>query len=189
MFPLVSFSFFLAVLSVGGQDLIVELDVGKVQGKTGVINNETEGRRVAKHSKTVPVKAWNGVKNTTAVPPACAPIDPTDPPVVYSEDCLYLNVFRPPGTVGSLWLLPVILLDHLQSATDGLPVLFVIHGGAFRSRKRDGLRGGRRASRQFDRKRSDPSSRFTTDWRSSDSRRPAMSSFPGISAIGTNWKP
>ena len=63
-----------------------------------------------------PVKAWTGVKRVTTFAPGCmqAFAKRADAPAAYSEDCLYLNVWTP-----------------ARSASDRLPVMVWIYGGAF----------------------------------------------------------
>lgn len=64
-----------------------------------------------------PVIPWTDVRTTTAYGPSCPqnpfPGDANPLAGPFSEDCLYLNVWAPPGA----------------KAGDGLPVLFSIHGG------------------------------------------------------------
>ncbi|XP_037574864.2 acetylcholinesterase-1 isoform X1 [Dermacentor silvarum] len=77
--------------------------------------------------KPVPARPWNGTFRATSKPPPCAQTNHfhTDNVTLYygaynSEDCLYLNVWRPTapckGTV---------------SCQVNLPVVIFIHGGAF----------------------------------------------------------
>ncbi|KAF6198582.1 hypothetical protein GE061_008330 [Apolygus lucorum] len=61
-------------------------------------------------------KKWDGILNTTADPDICLQTDALSNTlgVIGSEDCLYLNVYRPKGVSGK-----------------PLPVLFSVFGGAF----------------------------------------------------------
>ena len=69
----------------------------------------------------VPAEPWMGVRDATSFGPACAqPIANeygTGTANTYSEDCLYLNVFRPP--------------EHSSSSAALLPVLVWLFGGGF----------------------------------------------------------
>lgn len=99
------------------------LDVGRMRGKTLTLSDgfqmdvfyavpfaesPTEERRfeasllrillcfiVHGLQKPVPKKAWTGVLEATELKPLCFPIigDPNDP--LFTEDCLYMNVYRP----------------------------------------------------------------------------------------------
>jgi len=59
-----------------------------------------------------PAKAWEGVRDATALGPACIQGAGAGPKKNVSEDCLYLNVFAPAGA-------------------SALPVFVWVHGGAF----------------------------------------------------------
>ncbi|KAI6215237.1 Hydrolase [Aphelenchoides besseyi] len=107
----------------------VNLDVGSIKGlRTSIGNAKCDAYLSVpfaeppigdnRFEKTVPVKSWNDLKDTTNAPLPCAPIDPRDPPFNRtSEDCLYLNVFTPP--------------KESLNADELLPIVFIIHGGAF----------------------------------------------------------
>ncbi|XP_068234044.1 juvenile hormone esterase-like [Palaemon carinicauda] len=58
-----------------------------------------------------PSEPWGGDLNATIHPPKCPQFF-----VMGQEDCLYLNVFTPPDSIGRL---------------EPLPVMFYIHGGAY----------------------------------------------------------
>jgi para-nitrobenzyl esterase len=64
-----------------------------------------------------PAQAWSGVRPATAHGPACIQFQPMGVPSSQptSEDCLYLDIYTPPGA----------------RSGDKLPVLFWIHGGNF----------------------------------------------------------
>lgn len=60
-----------------------------------------------------PVRPWSGVRSAASYGSRCAQLASGNGPRVDSEDCLYLNVYAPPG----------------RERGRGLPVLFMIHGG------------------------------------------------------------
>ena len=62
----------------------------------------------------VPVKPWEGVKETKKYSPACPQPSVIDPNLSMSEDCLYLNVWTPAA-----------------DETEKLPVMVFLYGGAF----------------------------------------------------------
>ena len=70
-----------------------------------------------------PPEAWDGVRAADGFGPACAQTEPQpgawnyDPDAVFSEDCLYLNVYAP--------------ADAFEEGAEPLPVMFWIYGGGF----------------------------------------------------------
>ena len=66
---------------------------------------------------------WEGVRAADGFGPACAQTEPQpgawnyDPDAVFSEDCLYLNVYAP--------------ADAFEDGAEPLPVMFWIYGGGF----------------------------------------------------------
>ncbi|KAH7952422.1 hypothetical protein HPB52_023271 [Rhipicephalus sanguineus] len=77
--------------------------------------------------KPVPARPWNGTFRATSKPPPCAQTNHfhTDNVTLYyglfnSEDCLYLNVWRPTKPC-----------KDTVSCKANLPVIVFIHGGAF----------------------------------------------------------
>jgi len=60
-----------------------------------------------------PAASWAGVRQATSYGGRCAQLAGGNGPRVDNEDCLYLNVYVPPGLSGRT----------------SLPVLFMIHGG------------------------------------------------------------
>tara|TARA_X000000950_G_scaffold288457_1_gene405339 strand:- start:34756 stop:36372 length:1617 start_codon:yes stop_codon:yes gene_type:complete len=70
-----------------------------------------------------PPEAWEGVRAAAAFGAACAQTEPQpgalnyDPDAVFSEDCLYLNVYAP--------------ANAFEEGAEPLPVMFWIYGGGF----------------------------------------------------------
>ena len=65
-----------------------------------------------------PAQRWPGIRQATSYGGRCAQLASGNGPRVDNEDCLYLNVYAPPGR------------DR------GLPVLVMIHGGGLDHRQR-----------------------------------------------------
>jgi para-nitrobenzyl esterase len=61
---------------------------------------------------------WHGIRQATSYGGRCAQLASGNGPRVDNEDCLYLNVYAPPGRD-----------NGARSRDHGLPVLFMIHGG------------------------------------------------------------
>ena len=61
-----------------------------------------------------PPESWSGIRSATATRTGCAAPVSGDGPASDAEDCLYLNVYRPAGTV----------------VGESLPIVVFIHGGA-----------------------------------------------------------
>uniref|UniRef100_A0A1I8BE33 Carboxylic ester hydrolase n=1 Tax=Meloidogyne hapla TaxID=6305 RepID=A0A1I8BE33_MELHA len=74
--------------------------------------------------KPLPPKNWNGTFDATTIPPACVPQHVLAAPY-YSEDCLYLNLFRP--TIENKKRTTILN----TSEQNKLPILIFIHGGGF----------------------------------------------------------
>lgn len=72
-----------------------------------------------------PVPAWSGVRDATRQGPACLQFQPTGvrDEQATSEDCLYLDVYRPRGTQRNAKL-PVLLWYHGGGWTQGSGVIY-----------------------------------------------------------------
>lgn len=114
----------LAVLAWPGAvravDLIVVTDAGAVQGIA--VDGQLEWRGIPYASPPVgdlrwrspqPPASWTGIRDGSAFGSHCLQLSYPDA-TIGSEDCLYLNVFAPPGTTSS----------------SSLPVMFHLHGGS-----------------------------------------------------------
>src|SRR6185437_8364142 len=69
-----------------------------------------------------PAASWAGVRQATSYGGRCAQLASGNGPRVDNEDCLYLNVYTPPGQGGKSG-------PGRRSVGHGLPVLVMIHGG------------------------------------------------------------
>ena len=105
-----------------GARLIVATDRGLVQGKHAEGTDQFLGIPYAappvgalRWAAPQPAPRWAGVRPATSYGGRCSQLASGNGPRVDNEDCLYLNVYAPPGR------------DR------GLPVLFMIHGGGLTS--------------------------------------------------------
>jgi para-nitrobenzyl esterase len=73
----------------------------------------------------VPIKPWSGIRNATTF--AAAAMQPDDPGVTHSEDCLYLNVWAPTGP-GPF---PVFVWIHGGGYTNGRSFAPIFDGAEF----------------------------------------------------------
>jgi carboxylesterase type B len=109
-----------------GDRLVVDTDKGAVRGHTadGVI--KFLGIPYAappvgnlRWKPPAPAHHWKGIRNATKVGSRCSQLESSYGPRVDAEDCLYLNIYRPRNA------------DESSDESEDLPVLFMIHGGAF----------------------------------------------------------
>jgi carboxylesterase type B len=105
-------------VSTGG--LIVGTDKGLIEGTYAERTDQFLGVPYAappvgalRWAAPQPAASWAGVRPATAYGGRCAQLASGNGPRVDNENCLYLNVYTPPG-----------LSEHAS-----LPVLFMIHGG------------------------------------------------------------
>src|SRR5580704_12981019 len=101
-----------------GHGLVVPTDRGLVQGKPAEGIDQWLGIPYAappvgalRWAAPRPAPRWPGIKQATSYGGRCAQLASGNGPRVDNEDCLYLNVYAPPG--------------HDRR----LPVLVMIHGG------------------------------------------------------------
>jgi len=102
-----------------GQPPIARTAQGLVEGKTAEGTDQFLGIPYAappvgalRWAAPGPAPRWPGVRPATSYGGRCAQLASGNGPRVDNEDCLYLNVYTPPGRDDR-----------------GLPVLFMIHGG------------------------------------------------------------
>jgi carboxylesterase type B len=107
-----------------GGSLVVRTGRGWIQGKPAEGIDQWLGIPYAappvgalRWAAPQPAPRWSGIRPATSYGGRCAQLASGNGPRVDNEDCLYLNVYTPPGADrGGRW-------GH------GLPVLFMIHGG------------------------------------------------------------
>jgi carboxylesterase type B len=102
-----------------GGNLIVRTDRGLLQGMSAEGIDQFLGIPYARPpvgplrwAAPQPMPRWSGIRPATSYGGRCAQLASGNGPRVDNEDCLYLNVYTPPG--------------HRPGS---LPVLFMIHGG------------------------------------------------------------
>ena len=112
-----------AATAGGGNGLIVRTDRGLIQGTYAEGTDQFLGVPYAappvgalRWAAPQPPPRWAGVRQATSYGGRCAQLASGNGPRVDNEDCLYANVFTPPGA-------------RAQSPGGGLPVLVMIHGG------------------------------------------------------------
>lgn len=112
-----------AQASAGG-GLVVRTDRGLIQGKPAEGIDQWLGIPYAappvgalRWAAPQPAPRWPGIRPATSYGGRCAQLASGNGPRVDNEDCLYLNVFAPPGA------------DRRGGRGHRLPVLFMIHGG------------------------------------------------------------
>jgi len=111
-----------------GPGLIVRTDKGLVQGTNAESTDQFLGIPYAapptgglRWQAPQPAPSWRGIRPATSYGGRCAQLASGNGPRVDNEDCLYLNVYTPPGG-----------RPRGPSPThgrSGLPVLVMIHGG------------------------------------------------------------
>ena len=104
--------------------LVVRTDRGLIQGKPAEGTDQWLGVPYAappvgalRWAAPQPAPRWPGSGQATSYGGRCAQLASGNGPRVDNEDCLYLNVYTPPGA------------DRGTGWGHGLPVLFMIHGG------------------------------------------------------------
>jgi carboxylesterase type B len=121
------------------EDPVVRTEGGLVRGLGGHDVDAFRGLPYAappigerRFAPPAPANGWPGVRDATRYGDRCAQVENPNGPRSESEDCLYLNVYRPAGS----------------RARARLPVLFWIHGGGLRSGAGDQHDGSLLASRE-----------------------------------------
>jgi para-nitrobenzyl esterase len=107
-----------------GHGLVVRTDRGWIQGTSAEGTDQWLGVPYAappvgalRWAAPQPAARWTGIRPATSYGGRCAQLASGNGPRVDNEDCLYLNVFTPPGA------------DSRARGDHRLPVLFMIHGG------------------------------------------------------------
>ncbi|MGH3251634.1 MAG: carboxylesterase family protein, partial [Trebonia sp.] len=107
----------------GGHGLIVRTDKGLIEGTHAEGTDQFLGVPYAappagalRWAAPQPAPRWPGVRQATSYGGRCAQLASGNGPRVDNENCLYLNVYTPPGSDG-------------RGRDGGLPVLVMIHGG------------------------------------------------------------
>jgi para-nitrobenzyl esterase len=108
-----------AVSASTGHGLVVRTDKGLVEGMSAEGTDQWLGVPYAappvgalRWAAPQPAQPWTGVRQATSYGGRCAQLASGNGPRADNENCLYLNVFTPPGR-----------------SDRGLPVLVMIHGG------------------------------------------------------------
>src|SRR5215470_12151311 len=104
----------------GGNALVVPTDKGKIQGRSAEGIDQFLGVPYAappvgalRWAAPQPVTPWHGIRSAQSYGNRCPQLASGNGPRSDTEDCLYLNVFSPPGA----------------PKASRLPVLVMIHGG------------------------------------------------------------
>ncbi len=110
-----------------GHGLIVRTDRGLIEGMSAEGADQWLGIPYAappvgtlRWAAPQQAPRWQGIRQATSYGGRCAQLASGNGPRVDNEDCLYLNVYTPPGRDGSAPAGP---------GAGGLPVLVMIHGG------------------------------------------------------------
>jgi carboxylesterase type B len=117
-----------APAGTGGRGLIVRTDKGLLEGKNAEGTDQWLGVPYAappvgalRWAAPQPASRWPGIRQATAYGGRCAQLASGNGPRVDNEDCLYLNVYTPPGAAQAT--------GNAAGGRSGLPVLVMIHGG------------------------------------------------------------
>ena len=111
----------------GGNALVVSTDKGKIQGRSAEGIDQFLGVPYAappvgalRWAAPQPVTPWPGIRSAQSYGNRCPQLASGNGPRSDTEDCLYLNVFTPPGSQAG---------NGDRRDAGRLPVLVMIHGG------------------------------------------------------------
>ena len=119
-----------AVPAHGASSPVVEIDSGRIEGTVELEVERFLGIPFARPplgalrwKSPVPAAKWRGVRQTTASHVGCVAPESDDGPARDTEDCLYLDVYRP-ARAGAGGRLPVMVFFHGGGNKWGAPDIY-----------------------------------------------------------------